>query len=75
MRVERERERVAELTRRREAAAEKASELQREEQQEAAVFQEMQGQSTKEVSEFGGGFNLAMPTIERPGYEGLDRPL
>lgn len=75
MRAEREQERVAELTRRREAAAERETELQRGEQQESAVFQEMQGQTTQETTKMTGGYNLAMPTIERPGYEGVDRPL
>ena len=74
MQRQRERERELELARRREAAQEKEQQLVKEEQQEAAVLQEMQGQTSKESSEFGGGFNLAMPTIERPGYERLERP-
>ena len=35
----------------------------------------MTGQAEGETSDFGGGFNLDMPTIERPGYEQEDRPL
>jgi len=75
MRAERERDRNLELARRREAATEREAELVKQEAQESAVFQEMQGQTKAESSEFGGGFNLAMPTIERPGYESKDRPL
>ena len=74
MRQERERERVAEATRRIDAANAKEQRLKEQESQEAAVFQEMQGQTSKEQTEFGGGFNLAMPTIERPGYEQETRP-
>lgn len=74
MRAERERDRITELTRRADAARTKEQSMQAQEAQEAAVFQEMQGQTSKEISEFGGGFNLAMPTIERPGYEQETRP-
>lgn len=75
MRAERERERVAEQTRRIEAAQEKEVRLKQQEAQETATLQEMTAQGKKEISEFGGGFNLAMPTIERPGYEQESRPL
>lgn len=75
MRAERERERIAEQTRRVEAANLKAANIKQQEQQESAVFQEMTAQTKQDISEFGGGFNLAMPTIERPGYEQETRPL
>lgn len=74
MREERERERLAEYNRRIEAAKEKEQNILSQEQQEAATLQEMTGQAKKEMSEFGGGFNLDMPTIERPGYESETRP-
>jgi len=75
MRAERERERVIEQTRRIEAAQAKAERIKTQELQESAALQEMTAQSKQEISEFGGGFNLAMPTIERPGYEQENRPL
>ena len=53
---------------------EKEGQILEQEQQEAATLQEMTGQAKKELSEFGGGFNLDMPTIERPGYETETRP-
>ena len=68
-RIEREREKQDEYLRRQEMAA------TNEERQEAATFREMTGQSDQESSDFGGGFNLDMPTIERPGYESESRPL
>jgi len=73
--AEQERQRNLELARRREAATEQETKLAEQEQQESAVFQEMQGQTTQETTKMTGGYNLAMPTIERPGYEGVDRPL
>jgi predicted Holliday junction resolvase-like endonuclease len=75
MRVERERERQNEYLRRQEAASKKEESLVKQERQEAAVFREMTGQSKEDTSDFGGGFNLAMPTIERPDYEREDRPI
>ena len=74
MRDERERDRLAEYNRRIEASKEKEGQILEQEQQEAATLQEMTGQAKKELSEFGGGFNLDMPTIERPGYETETRP-
>jgi hypothetical protein len=76
MRDERERLRISEELSRQRAAEEKRVRLTREEQQETAMFQEMTAQSKKPTSdEFGGGSNLAMPTIERPGYETENRPI
>lgn len=74
-RIEREREKQDEYLRRQEMAAKKEASRTNEERQEAATFREMTGQSDQESSDFGGGFNLDMPTIERPGYEGESRPL
>jgi hypothetical protein len=75
LRLKRERERQLEFLRRTEAAQAKETSRVREEKQEASLFKEMTGQSAQESSDFGGGFNLDMPTIERPGYEQEDRPL
>lgn len=75
MRDERERERQLEIARRQQELANKAEQKTKQEAQESAIFQEMTAQSGKETSEFGGGFNLAMPTIERPDYEREDRPI
>jgi hypothetical protein len=75
LRLEKERERQLEFLRRTEAAEAKETSRVREEKQEASLFREMTGQSAQESSDFGGGFNLDMPTIERPGYEQEDRPL
>jgi hypothetical protein len=75
MRDERERLRIAEELKRERTAQEKANRLASEERRETAVFQEMTAQSSKTTSdEFGGGSNLAMPTIERPIYESQTRP-
>ena len=75
LRAERERERQAELARRQSMAAEKEQSRVAEERREASVFREMTGQTSQEdSSDFGGGFNLDMPTIERPDYEQVDRP-
>lgn len=75
IRAEQDRQRMLEYERRQESAAAKETKRLEQEQQETATFMEMTGQTKKETSEFGGGFNLDMPTIERPGYEGEDRPL
>lgn len=75
LRLERDRERQLEYLRRTEAAQAKEQQRITEERQEAATFREMTGQLKEETSDFGGGFNLDMPTIERPGYEQEDRPL
>ena len=76
LRFEREREKQLEYLKRQTAAEQKGVKREQEEQQEAAVFREMTGQTSEEdTSDFGGGFNLDMPTIERPGYEQEDRPL
>jgi hypothetical protein len=75
MRAERDRERQLEYLRRQEAAASKEESLVKKQQQEANLFQEMTGQTKKDTTEFGGGFNLAMPTIERPDYEKEGRPI
>ena len=75
LRLEKDRERQLEYLRRTEAAQAKEQRRTTEEQQEAATFREMTGQLKEETSDFGGGFNLDMPTIERPGYEQEDRPL
>jgi hypothetical protein len=76
LRLEREREKQQEYVRRVEAAQAKEGTRIKEEKQEAAIFREMTGQVDQEdTSDFGGGFNLDMPTIERPGYEQEDRPL
>lgn len=76
LRLERERERQAEYLRRTEAASAKEASRTQEEKQEAALFREMTGQTNQEdTSDFGGGFNLDMPTIERPDYEQQDRPI
>lgn len=75
LRAERERERQAELARRQSMAAEKEQSRVTQERREASVFREMTGQTSQEdSSDFGGGFNLDMPTIERPDYEQVDRP-
>lgn len=74
MRSERERERQAEFFRRQQQAEMKKERLESEEGQESALTQEMTGQIKGEMTEFGGGFNLDMPTIERPGYEQEIRP-
>lgn len=74
MRSERERERQAEFFRRQQQAEMKKERLENEEGQESALTQEMTGQVKGEMTEFGGGFNLDMPTIERPGYEQEIRP-
>ena len=74
MRADRERERVAELERRTQLADKKEVNRIADERQEAALFQEITGQSDQS-SDFGGGLNLDMPTIERPDYEQEDRPL
>lgn len=73
-RAERDRERQLEFAKRENEASFKAARLQKEEKQEAATFQEMQGQTKEESSDFGGGFNLNIPTIDRPGYEQETRP-
>jgi parvulin-like peptidyl-prolyl isomerase len=76
LRLEREREKQQEYVRRVETAQAKEATRTKQEQQEAATFREMTGQTKQEdTSDFGGGFNLDMPTIERPGYEQEDRPL
>lgn len=76
LRLEREKERQIEYLRRQEAAASKETSRTQEEKQEAALFREMTGQTDQEdTSDFGGGFNLDMPTIERPDYEQQDRPI
>lgn len=76
MKLERERERQREYLRREEAAASKEASRTQEEKQEAALFREMTGQTNQEdTSDFGGGFNLDMPTIERPDYEQQSRPI
>lgn len=75
MRAERDREKQLEIARRQQQLETQREEKIAQEQQETAVFQEMTAQTKKESDEFGGGFNLAMPTIERPDYEGEDRPL
>jgi hypothetical protein len=75
LRLEKDRERQLEYLRRTEAAQAKEQRRTTEEQQEASTFREMTGQLKEETSDFGGGFNLDMPTIERPGYEQEDRPL
>jgi len=76
MRQERERDRQAEIARRQRAADEREQQRIEEEQREAATFREMTGQASQEDgSDFGGGFNLDMPTIDRPDYEQEDRPL
>lgn len=75
MRDERERERQLELARRQQELQLKEEKMEKQESQESALFNEMTAQTGKESSEFGGGFNLAMPTIERPDYEREDRPL
>jgi len=74
LRVERERERQMEYLRRQEQASIKEEQMKKEEGQESALTQEMTGQVKGEMTEFGGGFNLDMPTIERPGYEQEIRP-
>jgi hypothetical protein len=74
-RNEQARQKQEEYLRRVEAADAKESKRVSQEKQEAAVFKEMTGQTKQESSDFGGGFNLDMPTIERPGYEQEDRPL
>ncbi len=75
LRQERERERQSELARRQSMAAEKEQTRVTEERREASLFREMTGQTSQEdSSDFGGGFNLDMPTIERPDYEQTDRP-
>lgn len=74
IRAEEERQRQAEFLRREEQADIKEKKMKTEESQETALLQEMTGQTKQEFSEFGGGFNLAMPTIERPGYEREQRP-
>lgn len=74
-RAEAERQRMVEFERRQAAAEAKETSRLQEERQEAAVFREMTGQTSQESSDFGGGFNLDMPTIERPDYEREDRPL
>lgn len=74
LRMERDREKQMELLRRQEQAAMKKERLESEEGQESALTQEMTGQVKGEMTEFGGGFNLDMPTIERPGYEQETRP-
>lgn len=75
MRKQREEDRILEQTRRVEAAQAKVARTKELQQREAAVSQEMVAQSKQDISEFGGGFNLDMPTIERPGYEQQTRPL
>lgn len=75
LRSERERERQVELLRRQEVASKKEETRVRQERQEAAVFREMTGQAKENTSDFGGGFNLDMPTIQRPDYEREDRPI
>lgn len=75
MREERERERQLEFARRQQQLQQREERMEEQESQEAALFQEMTAQTEKETSEFGGGFNLAMPTIERPDYEREDRPI
>jgi len=74
-RAERDRERQLEYLRRQEQAAAKTERRLTEERQEAALFREMTGQAKQDSSDFGGGFNLDMPTIERPDYEQEDRPV
>jgi hypothetical protein len=74
-RAEEERQRQQEYIRRVQAADVKEKERITQERQEASTFREMTGQTKEESSDFGGGFNLDMPTIERPGYEQEDRPL
>lgn len=74
IRAEEERQRQLEFLRRQESASTKAETMAKQEKQESAILQEMTGQTKQEFSEFGGGFNLAMPTIERPGYEREQRP-
>jgi len=75
LRAERERQREEEYARRQQELVRQRETRINQERQESALFQEMTGQSSEEGSDFGGGFNLAMPTIERPGYEGEDRPV
>lgn len=76
MKLEREREKQSEFLRRQEAAVSKEASRTQEEKQEAALFREMTGQIDQEdTSDFGGGFNLDMPTIERPDYEQQSRPI
>lgn len=74
LRYEREQNRISEELKRQRAAEEKRVRLVTEEQRESATFQEMTAQSKATSNDFGGGANLAMPTIERPGYESADRP-
>jgi hypothetical protein len=73
-RAERDRERQLEFSKRENEASFKKARLEKQEKQEAATFQEMQGQTKEESSDFGGGFNLNIPTIDRPGYEQETRP-
>jgi len=74
-RAEQDRQRQQEYLRRQEQASAKSAAYTKQQQQETALVNEMTGQSKQESNDFGGGFNLAMPTIERPGYESISRPL
>jgi hypothetical protein len=73
--AEQDRQRQIEYLRRQELADTKEKQRVTQERQEASLFREMTGQSKQESSDFGGGFNLDMPTIERPDYEREDRPV
>ena len=74
-RAESDRQRNLEFLNRQTAAAAKEERYKKQQQQETAIVNEMTGQSKSESNDFGGGFNLAMPTIERPGYESISRPI
>jgi hypothetical protein len=74
-RAESDRQRNLEYLNRQTAAAAKEERYKKQQQQETALVSEMTGQSKSESNDFGGGFNLAMPTIERPGYESISRPI
>lgn len=74
-RAERERERQLEFARRETEAFAKKERRTTEERQEAATFAEMTSQSKQDVDDFGAGFELDIPTIDRPGYEQESRPI
>jgi hypothetical protein len=74
LRYEREQTRISEELKRQRSAEEKRVRLVSQEQRESATFKEMTAQSKAASEGFGGGANLAMPTIERPGYETANRP-
>lgn len=77
LRIERERDRLFELSRREQRVVDKKAQRETEEKKEAALFKEMTSPSGRDTdtSDYGGGFNLDMPTIERPDYEQQSRPI